>query len=149
VGCSEPGCKACSSIPCAIVPLVLHNCISMLTFLYYSAWRWGASRQRALGPVTLCKSRLRSGVARWDPLQEMLDGDDLPAAASGDDDPDDLEKYLSGLNDPHAGVGDVAGGEQVEGSCSDDLANYLGDLVVEDETVDVDVESPAPPAEKD
>lgn len=73
----------------------------------------------------------------------MLDGDDLPAAASGDDDPDDLDKYLNDLTDPHAGAGDVTGGEHVADSCSDDLAKYLGNLDVEGEPVDVAVESPA------
>jgi hypothetical protein len=52
----------------------------------------------------------------------MLDGDELPASASGDDELDDLDKYLDELD------GDSAGGD--DGDVGDDISKYLGDLGV-------------------
>jgi hypothetical protein len=57
----------------------------------------------------------------------MLDGDDLPAAASGDDIGDDLGAYLDQLDGEGDGDGATDAGDGGAAD-ADDLAAYLGDL---------------------
>jgi hypothetical protein len=60
----------------------------------------------------------------------MLDGDDLPAAASGDDEQDDLDKYLDELDD------EGADGNEADVDVGEDISKYLKDLGVSEDDVD-------------
>jgi hypothetical protein len=69
-------------------------------------------------------------------VQEMLDGGDLPPAASGDEyDDNDLGDYLDELDDDGDGGDSAAAGGHGGGAPpdADDVAKYLGDLDVGEE----------------
>lgn len=62
----------------------------------------------------------------------MLDGEDMPAAASGDDDDDgDIDAYLNDLGADEVPAGSPEGAAAAD--ADDDLAKYLGDLGIDDD----------------
>lgn len=60
----------------------------------------------------------------------MLDDGDLPAAASGDEEADNLEDYLQELEAGGGSGGEGGGGEDAVG---DDVSKYLEDLGLDDD----------------
>ena len=72
-------------------------------------------------------------------VQGMLDDGDLPAAASGDDEADDLDDYLHELE----AADDEGGGGGAGEAAGEDVAKYLEDLGLDDGDDGATAASPA------